>query len=147
MVRYALTFLATGFVLCAQVGAQDGKDEAVKKDLAKLKGTWKIVSWEEDGKKMNAEKWLIKIDADGNMTKDFDGKTFIESTSKINPTKTPKTLDETFIKGGPGAGKTALWIYELKGDTLKICATAPGVPRPTEFKGHTLQVWERQKEK
>lgn len=68
-------------------------------------------------------------------------------TSKIDPTKTPKTLDQTFTKGGAGAGKTSLWIYELKDDTLKICATAPGDPRPTEFKGNTLQVWKRQKGK
>lgn len=81
------------------------------------------------------------------ITVDLDGKRIVESSSKIDPTKTPKTLDQTFTKGGGGEGKTSLWIYELKDDTLKICATAPGEPRPTEFKGNTLQVWKRQKGK
>ena len=149
MVRYALTLLAIGFVISAQVGAQDGKDGAVKKELAKLKGTWKIVSFEIDGKKTYTDdqrkKFLVKIDADGKMTVDLDGKTIVESTSKIDPTKIPKTLDQTFTKGGGGAGNTSLWIYELKDDTLKICAAAPGDPRPTEFKGNTLAVYKRQK--
>lgn len=151
MVRYALTLLAIGFVISAQVGAQDGKDEAVKKERAKMAGTWKVVSWEEDGKKAHTDdelkKFLVTIDADGKITVDLDGKRIVEATSKIDPTKTPKTLDQTFTKGGAGAGKTSLWIYELKDDTLKICATAPGDPRPTEFKGNTLQVWKRQKGK
>lgn len=150
MVRYVMV-LAIGFVVSAQVGAQDSKDEAVKKERAKMAGTWKVVSWEEDGKKQHTDevvgKLLVTIDADGKITVDLDGKRIVESTSKIDPTKTPKTLDQTFTKGGGGEGKTSLWIYELKDDTLKICATAPGEPRPTEFKGNTLQVWKRQKGK
>src|SRR5262249_29058416 len=124
------------------------KDEAVKKDRAKLAGTWTIVSFAIDGKKTYTDdelkKFLVKIDGDGKITVDLDGKTIVESTSTIDPTKTPKTLDQTFTKGGGGAGKTALWIYELKDDTLKVCAAAPGDPRPTEFKGNTLAVYKRQ---
>jgi uncharacterized protein (TIGR03067 family) len=35
---------------------------------------------------------------------------------------------------GPNKGKTFLAIYELKGDTLRICYDLSGQARPTEFK-------------
>lgn len=56
-----------------------------------------------------------------------------KGTTKIDDTKTPKELD---IKGeeGPNKGKTMLAIYELDGDTLKVCYDLEGKKRPTEFK-------------
>lgn len=67
MVRYVMV-LAIGFVVSAQVGAQDSKDEAVKKERTKMAGTWKVVSWEEDGKKQHTDevlgKLLVTIDAE-----------------------------------------------------------------------------------
>jgi uncharacterized protein (TIGR03067 family) len=35
---------------------------------------------------------------------------------------------------GPNYGKTFPAIYELKGDTLRICYDLSGTKRPTEFK-------------
>ena len=35
---------------------------------------------------------------------------------------------------GPNQGKTFPCIYELKGDTLRICYDLSGAKRPTEFK-------------
>jgi uncharacterized protein (TIGR03067 family) len=35
---------------------------------------------------------------------------------------------------GPNKGKTFSAIYELQGDTLKICYDLTGKARPTEFK-------------
>jgi uncharacterized protein (TIGR03067 family) len=35
---------------------------------------------------------------------------------------------------GPNKGKTFLAIYELKGDTLRICYDLSGEKRPTDFK-------------
>ena len=35
---------------------------------------------------------------------------------------------------GPNHGKTFPAIYEIKGDTLRICYDLSGVKRPTEFK-------------
>ena len=34
---------------------------------------------------------------------------------------------------GPGKGKTMLGIYELTGDTYKVCFALPGGERPKEF--------------
>jgi uncharacterized protein (TIGR03067 family) len=42
-------------------------------------------------------------------------------------------MDLTFTEGRH-FGETSLAIYELDGDTLRLCRAAPGDPRPTTFK-------------
>jgi len=149
MHRYALSVLAIVFL----VAAEDSKDEAIKKELAKMKGTWKAVSLEIDGNKPIPDDMLEKlqcvIDADGKGTVQFDGATILAATNKIDPTKKPKTLDATFTEGDM-KGETSLAIYELKDDTLKYCRATPGKDRPTEFSskpgsGQTLVVYKRAK--
>ena len=51
---------------------------------------------------------------------------------------------------GPNKGKTFLAIYELDGDTLKVCYDLTGKSRPTEFKTqkgvlHFLVTYQRAK--
>src|SRR5260370_23015281 len=70
-------------------------------------------------------------------------------TFKVDATKKPKTIDVTFTDG-PEKGKTSLGIYELDGDTYKICVDPEGKSRPTEFaikpdSGHILEVLKREK--
>jgi len=57
----------------------------------------------------------------------------VRKTIKLNPKAKPKELD---INGtdGPNKGKTILAIYELDGDTLRVCYDLGGKNRPTEFK-------------
>jgi uncharacterized protein (TIGR03067 family) len=55
-----------------------------------------------------------------------------KGTSKIDPSKKPKTIDLTAAEGD-SAGKTALGIYELEKDSRKVCIAKPGDERPTEF--------------
>ena len=56
-----------------------------------------------------------------------------KGTCALDTKSKPKGMT---IKGvdGPNAGKTYPAIYELKGDTLRICYDLSGVKRPTEFK-------------
>ena len=51
---------------------------------------------------------------------------------KIDPLAKPKTIDIIFTEG-PGKGHSQKGIYELEGDTQKICIAMPDQPRPTEF--------------
>jgi uncharacterized protein (TIGR03067 family) len=55
------------------------------------------------------------------------GTYIIDSASKPKSMTIPGTE-------GPNHGKTFPAIYELKGDTLRICYDLSGAKRPTEFK-------------
>lgn len=52
---------------------------------------------------------------------------------KVDAKAKPAAMDITG-KVGPNAGKTIKAIFELSGDTLKVCYTFEGTTRPTEFK-------------
>jgi uncharacterized protein (TIGR03067 family) len=127
-------------------------EEAVKEDRKTLAGTWQAVSYELDGKKAPADDLKdvqLVVDAEGKATAKRAGQTFIAGTTKIDPTKEPKTIDVSYLEGDIKR-QTALGIYEVKGDTLRICRAAPAKDRPTEFSskpgsGHTLMVYKRAK--
>jgi uncharacterized protein (TIGR03067 family) len=100
-----------------------------------LTGTWQAEVYALDGKPASADdlkKIQLVFDAEGNTKALNDGKLFIASSTKIDPTANPETIDITFT-GGEGKGGTALGIYKLEGNLLTICRAAPGKPRPTEF--------------
>lgn len=61
------------------------------------------------------------------------GKSIDKGTIKLEPTAKPKAIDTTGTDG-PNKGKTFPAIYELTGDTLRICYDLAGKNRPTEFK-------------
>ena len=54
-------------------------------------------------------------------------------TYTIDFTTRPRSMTITGTQG-PNHGKTFPAIYELKGDTLRICYDLSGAKRPTEFK-------------
>ena len=56
-------------------------------------------------------------------------------TLTIDTVAKPKGMTVVGIKG-PNAGKTFPAIYELKGDSLRICYDLSGEKRPTEFKSN-----------
>ena len=73
-----------------------------------------------------------------------------ESAYKLDPTKTPKAIDIE-VASGEHKGVVYLGIYELDGDTLRICFAMPDRPvRPTEFsagKGSVRALSEFKREK
>ena len=56
-----------------------------------------------------------------------------KGTYTLDSTSKPKSMTITGTEG-PNQGKTFPAIYELKGDTLRICYDLSGVKRPAEFK-------------
>ncbi|MGE3806868.1 MAG: TIGR03067 domain-containing protein, partial [Gemmataceae bacterium] len=48
----------------------------------------------------------------------------------------PKAMDSK-VTDGPNKGSLILCIYDVSGDTLKVCFDPEGKKRPTEFKGDT----------
>jgi uncharacterized protein (TIGR03067 family) len=149
MRRYVLLVLAAGLLVAA-----DKKEDAATKELKKLAGTWQADSYALNGQKAppdDLKKIKLAMTADGKATVLSDGKAILKLTVKLDPTQQPKTIDLTFTEGDL-KGKTALGIYELKGDTFRLCRAAPGKERPSEFSskpksGHALMTYKRVKAK
>jgi uncharacterized protein (TIGR03067 family) len=116
------------------MGTAGAQDDAAKKEMKKLEGTWATVSIEAAGQKVTDEDKIKtrKLTTKGDKYTMKVGDETVQGTVEINPSKNPKTID---IKPDTGSnkGKTLLGIYELDGDNLKICLALPGKDRPTVF--------------
>ena len=104
----------------------------VADDAKLLQGAWTIVSYTYRGKKAPEDKLSNMSCVIKENTLSIEEDKRVESgTIKLDPTKKPKTLD-LIIKDGAKT-ETALFIYELDGDNLKLCWSKPGGERPTAF--------------
>lgn len=116
------------------VAAEDAKKD--KKDLDLMQGTWQVVASESGiGKapKEALEQANLRLTIKGNKFVYKSGdKTLLEGTIEINPAKKPKTLD---AKGTDPQGKevATTGIYELDGDTMRVCFVIKGEKRPEVF--------------
>lgn len=100
-------------------------------DLKKLQGSWTITQMEVEGVKYPFAGSKIIVDGGSFTTVSMGGD--YGGTVEVNSAAKPKTFDLLFTTG-PHAGKKSLGIYELKGDTWKICMGFAGVKnRPEEF--------------
>ena len=116
-----------------------------------MDGSWQLVSGVLGGKDLPEEftKSAVLVLKEGKYTlKSSFGDD--SGTCRVDATKTPKELDVTGVEG-PNKGKSYQAIYELDGDTLKVCYDMTGKARPTEFKSPAdtklfLAVYNRKKE-
>jgi uncharacterized protein (TIGR03067 family) len=122
----------------------------VENELKKFQGTWRFEYVEAGGKE-------VPIAEFNGMTVTFEGDRFTvtkgdkviqAATQKLDPSRSPKALDVT-VAEGLNKGAVILGIYEISGDTLKVCFDPEGKKRPTEFKSasgsQTLVVHKRVK--
>jgi RNA polymerase sigma factor (sigma-70 family) len=138
--RLNLASIVLVFVRMAMVaGEQTDRDATVKQELKKLEGTWEVVSVESDGRQGAAEdlKGLAYVfETNGKWKLQKDGEAQAEGTFTVDPAQKPRRIDykiESSISE-ESKGKSSLGIYELDGDTLKVCRTWPDHDqRPTEF--------------
>ena len=150
MRRWGLAGLALALLLCGVRAEEKGdKREAAKKEWKLLNGTWEVTRLVVDGKEQPAPKGATLTLKDGKYTVRQGGKVVGEGASKVDPTASPKSLDLT-PGGGPTKGKTVPAIYEVKGETLRLCFAPPGKPRPKALEsrkgsGHTLDTYKRAK--
>jgi len=126
------------------------QEDAAKKDLAAMQGTWALVSMEVDGQAVDADKLksttlTIK---DSKYTL-LARKQQHEVELTLDPSKTPKTVDMKFLDG-PNKDRIGRAIYQIDGKTLKICrGLDPQQDRPESFKtegqiNYFVMVWERE---
>jgi uncharacterized protein (TIGR03067 family) len=109
----------------AQAPAQD--------DAKAVQGTWVPVKAEMAGQAMPdalLKSIVLKLDQ-GKYEVSVAGK-IDKGTCTQDPTTTPKRLS---IQGtdGPNAGKTFLCIYEVDGDTFRVCYDLSGMKHPEDF--------------
>jgi uncharacterized protein (TIGR03067 family) len=146
----SLVVLVMPLLLAAQ-----GTEDNSKKDLEKLQGTWKPVSLESDGANPPDEVlkgWTLTVakkEYTISIFMDLGGGMVSKSVTKLafvlDPAKKPKAID--FVNPLNAKNKM-LGIYELEGDTLKICTSKPGTERPNRFEskagsGWSLEVYKR----
>ncbi len=135
-------------VLGLLLAADDAKDEAGKKEAKKLEGSWKVTGFEHNGNRLNVNDWTLVIKGDkytltyGNQSE--------EGTYKLDPAKKPKTV-ELMPSTGESQGKTRKGIYELEGNSAKLCVSVAGKEeRPTAFEtkpDSDQYLWEFEREK
>jgi uncharacterized protein (TIGR03067 family) len=135
--RIALVTLLCTLVLTAFGGTGTGAgDQAdVEKELKKFQGAWTFESLETGGKMEPAADFkgmTLTFEGDKHTVKNGD-EVIQVGTQKLDPSKSPKTIDVT-MTAGPNKGAVMLGIYEISGDTLKVCFDLEGKKRPTEFK-------------
>jgi uncharacterized protein (TIGR03067 family) len=120
--------LSTVLFIMLATGADNGKE-----DTAAMCGTWLPTSAELAGNPFPEDVLkTMKLEVSDNKYVVTVGAAVDKGTTKIDPTANPKTMDITGTDG-PNKGKKFLTIYELKGDTLKVCYDLSGKNRPAEF--------------
>jgi uncharacterized protein (TIGR03067 family) len=122
-------------------------DDKPKEEIDKFQGTWIVSRVEIKGMKQ-PQSFTIKLTFDGDKLLTTVGKREPESqgTFKIDPKREPnKGYDVTTTDG-----RVARGIYELDGDTLKVCLSGPDDEAPDAFEtkqgdNRTLIVYKREK--
>jgi uncharacterized protein (TIGR03067 family) len=108
--------------------------EPSQKDIEAMQGAWAIESFTLDGNKLELEqlKSWQRIVENNHVVWKNGTEIMVELDIKFDPSQKPMTLDST-IATGDAKGQTALAIYELKDDELRVCFAFPDKPRPKEF--------------
>jgi uncharacterized protein (TIGR03067 family) len=131
--------------------AKPGDADAINaKEYRAFEGTWRTVSINVEGKDLPAERFkTARLIFKGHGFSAINDAGTTRGTYLVDTTKSPKAMDVTITEG---AAKGAIFrnIYELKGDTYKICGSPTGKDRPKEFdskpgSGYIIQVLEREK--
>jgi uncharacterized protein (TIGR03067 family) len=140
--------LCIGLTVAASLSAfaADSPDDAKA-----VQGSWTPAKAELAGQPMTeAVLKSISLKLDNGKYEVFVGALPDKGTYTIDSKTKPKSMTITGTEG-PNNGKTFPAIYELKGDTLRICYDLSGAKRPTEFKSVAgtklyLVIYNRKKE-
>jgi len=121
--------------ICLTVAASLTAFAASPHDDAKaVQGNWTPAKAELAGEPLaDAVLKSISLKLENGKYEVFVGDRPDRGTYTVDSASEPKSMTITGT-GGPNNGKTFPAIYELEGDTLRICYDLSGAKRPTEFK-------------
>jgi uncharacterized protein (TIGR03067 family) len=111
-----------------------GGGEPALTDLEKLQGTWVLVAMETEGHDVPAEDfkdWTAVYERNHVALRVGD-RIRRRGIITLDSSRKPKAIN-TWDQDGPYEDQTVPGIYELDGDTLKLCFARPGQERPKEF--------------
>jgi uncharacterized protein (TIGR03067 family) len=138
-----ILLIAASLFIAALANAddKDTNDDAIKKELAALEGTWELVGKEFLGKRSTKEQIeelnddRVVLKGDRLTVRNEERKTVLsEAVIRINLKTKPKSVEVTYT-AGLSKGETTPAIYEIEGDTLKVCYAMEKEKRPDEFAG------------
>lgn len=112
-----------------------GRSADAAKDLEKLQGAWVAEEIFHNGKDYSKYKFRFVVKDNQMLVEGNDEvkKDYAKITFKLDPSTTPPCLDLMVSVGGQEGAKME-GIYEVKGDTLKLCVNVFGQDRPNAFK-------------
>ena len=119
--------------------------------LKSLQSRWRAVYSEVEGEMtpINDFSALILEHAGNTFTVANKGATVDEGTFSVNVTVTPHELVYIYSKGQPQfLGAPRRGIFQIEGNTLKLCMSPIGHPSPAEFNTRpnsqvVLNIWQR----
>ncbi len=116
------------------LAAKETDDQKAAADVKALQGDWVPVKAELAGQPMpEAVLKTISLKLIKNEYEVLVAGKPDKGTWTIDPAAKPKSMKINGFKG-PNAGKTFPAIYELTGDTLRVCYDLSGKKLPAEFK-------------
>jgi uncharacterized protein (TIGR03067 family) len=125
------------------------KAPASTSPATEIEGEWPMVSAVLDGKPLADDmvKWCMRVTR-GNVTMILAGpQTMLDAEFTLDASRAPGHIDYV-NRSGKNKGKKQAGIYEIAGDTLRICSAPPGGERPSDFAsvagdGRSYTVWKK----
>src|SRR5271169_571282 len=131
----AVVFCAIGFAASGGSGTVADDKAELENEARKFQGTWTFESSVTGGDELPADHlkmFVVTFEGDKYTVKKGD-EVIQVGTQKLDPSRSPKAIDVT-VAEGLNKGATMLGIYEVSGNTLKVCFDPEGKKRPAEFK-------------
>jgi len=124
--------LLPAFIVAASLSLVGG--EPPRTDLDAIQGTWTLVAMETEGHEADPEDFKdYTATYEGNrLTLRAGDRVRRRGIITLAPDRKPRAVN-TWDQDGPYEDQTVPGIYELQGDTLKLCFARPGQERPKEF--------------
>jgi len=139
ILMFAAAFFRSSLALAEEADKSD--KQAVQEELDGLQGEWKVATAELNGRdvtdRYSKSGFTLTIQHDVWVNKDNDGQWGDAGNSiiKLDPSKSPKEFDHVVTVFSDGVPITVVTrcIYELAGDSLKICYRDDQKDRPKQF--------------